>query len=427
MGLAEKFDAYARQLSGGQQQRVAIARALAMEPAVLLCDEITRALDPELVGEVLRVVESLADEGMTLLMVTHEMSFARKVSDRVIFMHQGRVHEMGPPDQLFGNPQTPELQAVHLVAERLTRFSSTGPGRGDGQFARQSAACNPISYTFNSKLSSIDVDLKAIFLAFLLAMPLGPATAFDLQGHRGARGLAPENTLAAFERALEIGVTTLELDVGITADGVAVVAHDPALNPALARDGSGRWIAGPGPALRSLTVDQLQRYDVGRIDPASPYAGTFATQAPRDGQRIPRLAQVFERVKQLGADGVRFNIETKINPTRPDETANPEDVRQRHRARGPRRGPDRACHPAKLRLAHAADCAGHRASPADGVPEHPDGQQRQHPRRHVDRRLQAGRPRQRAPDGQGGGRRRLVAQRRRPHRGAAQGAPRRSA
>ena len=110
VGLAEKFDAMPDQLSGGQQQRVAIARALAMEPAVLLCDEITSALDPELVGEVLRMVESLAVEGMTLLMVTHEMSFARKVSNRVIFMHQGRVHEMGPPAELFGNPQTPELK-----------------------------------------------------------------------------------------------------------------------------------------------------------------------------------------------------------------------------------------------------------------------------------------------------------------------------
>jgi len=110
VGLAEKFDAYADQLSGGQQQRVAIARALAMEPAVLLCDEITSALDPELVGEVLRVVETLADEGMTLLMVTHEMNFARKVADRVIFMHQGLVHEMGPPATLFSNPQTPELR-----------------------------------------------------------------------------------------------------------------------------------------------------------------------------------------------------------------------------------------------------------------------------------------------------------------------------
>jgi polar amino acid transport system ATP-binding protein len=110
VGLAEKFDSFPDQLSGGQQQRVAIARALAMEPAVLLCDEITSALDPELVGEVLRVVESLADEGMTLLMVTHEMNFARKVSDRVLFMHAGRVHESGPPAAIFGQPQTPELR-----------------------------------------------------------------------------------------------------------------------------------------------------------------------------------------------------------------------------------------------------------------------------------------------------------------------------
>lgn len=110
VGLVEKYDAYPDELSGGQQQRVAIARALAMEPAVLLCDEITSALDPELVGEVLRVVETMANEGMTLLMVTHEMSFARKVSDRVIFMHQGCVHEMGTPQELFANPKTPELQ-----------------------------------------------------------------------------------------------------------------------------------------------------------------------------------------------------------------------------------------------------------------------------------------------------------------------------
>ncbi len=110
VGLAEKFDAMPDRLSGGQQQRVAIARALAMEPAVLLCDEITSALDPELVGEVLSVVESLAAEGMTLLMVTHEMNFARKVSDRVVFMHAGRIHESGPPETVFGNPQTPELK-----------------------------------------------------------------------------------------------------------------------------------------------------------------------------------------------------------------------------------------------------------------------------------------------------------------------------
>ena len=110
VGLAEKFDAWPDQLSGGQQQRVAIARALAMEPSVMLCDEITSALDPELVGEVLRVVETLAEEGMTLLMVTHEMNFARKVADRVVFMHAGRIHEMGPPNDLFAHPQTAELK-----------------------------------------------------------------------------------------------------------------------------------------------------------------------------------------------------------------------------------------------------------------------------------------------------------------------------
>ena len=110
VGLEEKFDAWPDQLSGGQQQRVAIARALAMEPSVLLCDEITSALDPELVGEVLKVVEGLARDGMTLLMVTHEMNFARKVADRVVFMHAGRIHEMGPPAELFGSPRTAELK-----------------------------------------------------------------------------------------------------------------------------------------------------------------------------------------------------------------------------------------------------------------------------------------------------------------------------
>ncbi|MEX3954915.1 amino acid ABC transporter ATP-binding protein [Trinickia sp. EG282A] len=110
VGLGDKFDAYPSQLSGGQQQRVAIARALAMEPSLLLCDEITSALDPELVGEVLGVVEQLASEGMTLIMVTHEMRFARRVSDTVVFMHQGRVWESGPPEQMFGSPQSIELQ-----------------------------------------------------------------------------------------------------------------------------------------------------------------------------------------------------------------------------------------------------------------------------------------------------------------------------
>ncbi len=109
VGLAEKFDAFPDRLSGGQQQRVAIARALAMSPKMLLCDEITSALDPELVNEVLTVVRQLADEGMTLVMVTHEMRFAREVGDKLVFMHQGKVHESGPPGELFANPRTPEL------------------------------------------------------------------------------------------------------------------------------------------------------------------------------------------------------------------------------------------------------------------------------------------------------------------------------
>ncbi|AHL75583.1 amino acid ABC transporter ATP-binding protein [Stutzerimonas stutzeri] len=110
VGLAEKFDAYPERLSGGQQQRVAIARALAMSPTVLLCDEITSALDPELVNEVLAVVKRLASEGMTLVMVTHEMRFAREVGSKLVFMHHGKVHEVGDPRELFANPQTAELQ-----------------------------------------------------------------------------------------------------------------------------------------------------------------------------------------------------------------------------------------------------------------------------------------------------------------------------
>ncbi|MCC4273536.1 amino acid ABC transporter ATP-binding protein [Marinomonas communis] len=110
VGLGDKFDRYPEKLSGGQQQRVAIARALAMNPKVLLCDEITSALDPELVGEVLKVLEQLAAEGMTLILVTHEMNFARDVGDRVVFMHQGKVWEEGNSKKLLSEPETEELK-----------------------------------------------------------------------------------------------------------------------------------------------------------------------------------------------------------------------------------------------------------------------------------------------------------------------------
>jgi glycerophosphoryl diester phosphodiesterase len=157
--------------------------------------------------------------------------------------------------------------------------------------------------------------------------PAAPA-GFDLQGHRGARGLAPENTLPAFERARDQGGSTRELDVGVTADGVVVVAHDPYLNPLITRDAGGAWLAGTrGPLIKSLTYSQLQGYDVGRIKPGSPYAGTFDQQQARDGTRIPTLAQVFELVKARRAN-VRFNIETKINPTQADDTVSPDAMTQ---------------------------------------------------------------------------------------------------
>ncbi len=110
VGLLDKIDAYPEQLSGGQQQRVAIARCLAMEPTVILFDEVTSALDPELKEEVLRVMEQLAEGGMTMLCVTHEMNFARRVADHVVFLHRGQVREQGPPERLFAHPETPEFQ-----------------------------------------------------------------------------------------------------------------------------------------------------------------------------------------------------------------------------------------------------------------------------------------------------------------------------
>ena len=118
VGLAEKRDALPDQLSGGQQQRVAIARSLAIKPQLMLFDEVTSALDPQLTGEVLKVIESLAESGMTMILVTHEMGFARGVSDEVLFMHQGEIWEQGPPRELLANPRTEELR-VFLGAGEL--------------------------------------------------------------------------------------------------------------------------------------------------------------------------------------------------------------------------------------------------------------------------------------------------------------------
>ena len=161
-------------------------------------------------------------------------------------------------------------------------------------------------------------------LAFFLVFAAMPAAAFDLQGHRGARGLLPENTLPAFQRALELGVTTLELDVGMTRDGVMVISHDPFLNPDLTRDASGRYLEQRGPLIHALTWTELQSYDVGRVRPGSDYARQVAAQQPVDGTRIPRLADLFELVRRSGDTAVRFDIETKLSPDRPDDTPPPE-------------------------------------------------------------------------------------------------------
>ncbi|MET0542528.1 MAG: glycerophosphodiester phosphodiesterase [Variovorax sp.] len=157
-----------------------------------------------------------------------------------------------------------------------------------------------------------------------------PATAqnksepLDLQGHRGARALLPENSLPAFARALSLGVTTLELDIAITKDGVPVISHDPALNPDITRGPDGQFLAARGPAISTLTFDELSRYDVGAIKPGTNYARQFASQTPMDGTRIPKLADLFALVRQSGNTQVRFAIETKLSPLAPHETVAPE-------------------------------------------------------------------------------------------------------
>lgn len=159
-------------------------------------------------------------------------------------------------------------------------------------------------------------------VALLLAM--APVQALDLQGHRGVRGLLPENTLPSFQRALELGVSTLELDIAITSDGVLVISHDPLLNPDITRDAAGRFIEQRGPAIHATTWAQLQAYDVGRLKPGTDYARQFPDQKPVDGTRIPRLSDLFDLVKRSGDEKVKFAIETKLVPDKPDETPLPE-------------------------------------------------------------------------------------------------------
>ena len=147
---------------------------------------------------------------------------------------------------------------------------------------------------------------------------------FDLQGHRGARGLFSENTLHGFLAAARLGVRTMELDVGTTRDGAVVVHHDPSLNPNTTRDGAGRWLDGAGPLLRDLTLAQLRKYDVGRLRPGTAYAETYPSQVPHDGARIPTLDEVLALDPAL-----RWNIELKVMPTHPDWTITAEEMVER--------------------------------------------------------------------------------------------------
>jgi len=147
---------------------------------------------------------------------------------------------------------------------------------------------------------------------------------FELQGHRGARGLWPENTLSGFARALELGVSAVELDCGLTRDGVPVVTHDPELNPDCTRDAHGRFLARPGPPIFELTLSELQSYDVGRLRPGSAYAARFPQQQSIDGEHIPRLAQVLTLVRTRGRGRVRVSVEVKTFPERPQLTASPQ-------------------------------------------------------------------------------------------------------
>jgi glycerophosphoryl diester phosphodiesterase len=153
---------------------------------------------------------------------------------------------------------------------------------------------------------------------------------FELHGHRGARGLAPENTLAGFARALREGVHALEMDLFMTADDQLVVHHDPQLHPDITRDASGQWLSAPGPLLRSLTLAELQRHDVGRLRPGSALATQFSEQQPADGQRIPTLAEVFAWATRLGpaTAALRWNIEIKMHPQRPQQSGNAEQMAQ---------------------------------------------------------------------------------------------------
>lgn len=173
-------------------------------------------------------------------------------------------------------------------------------------------------------MRAMTFDRRACIAALLIAAACGSVHALDLQGHRGARALAPENTLPGFALALGIGVTTLELDIAITRDDVLVIHHDRSLNPDITRGADGRFLDTRGALIRSLDFKKLQRFDVGRLKPGTAYATNHPQQQAIDGTRIPRLTDLFALVRKAGNDEVRFAIETKLSPDKPNETVAPD-------------------------------------------------------------------------------------------------------
>ena len=151
-----------------------------------------------------------------------------------------------------------------------------------------------------------------------------PATAFDIEAHRGGRALLPENTLPAFANALSMGVDTLELDTGVTKDGMMIVSHERGLNPDLARKADGTYAGVPEIPFIAVPLAEVKTYDVGQLRPGSDYAKGFPDQHSIPGTRIPTLAEVIALVRKSGNTRVRLNIETKIDPTHPDQTLDPE-------------------------------------------------------------------------------------------------------
>jgi glycerophosphoryl diester phosphodiesterase len=147
---------------------------------------------------------------------------------------------------------------------------------------------------------------------------------FDVEAHRGGRALFPENTLQSFANALSMGVTTLELDIGVTRDGAIIVSHERKLNPDLARGPDGVYVAPPGTPFVQLRLEDVKQYDVGQIRPGSAYAAQFPDQHSVPGTRIPTLIEVFDLVRRSGDKNVRFNIETKIDPNHPEESPDPQ-------------------------------------------------------------------------------------------------------